>query len=219
MYATLWSSTIKLLLVKHQESSYGQWIKMIQEPIFWPRTSDEAKLYEKSIKFQYRVRNGYMAMTAIAFCSLCIKPLFYFSKRRDLMYSFYEFLPKDKTINYIIMYIYQMGSTLILAIATVAFDSLVTSACIHLKGQLDIICWRLEHLDSNLGILPEKKSLREQLLDSIECYNCIVKLSKFVENLLMIPVSIQVTCSLLVFIANLLLVFLVSCSANVSLSP
>lgn len=179
-------------------------------PIFWPSTPDELKLYEKTVKFHNLVRNGYIIMTVIAFFSVSLRPLLSSNEYHELPLPYYAFLSKKKTLNYIIMYIYQILSTSILAITNVAFDTLVASFCIHLKGQLDIICWRLEHLSRKINILSKSDSIREELLDLIEYYNCIVKMGKIIENLLKIPVSTQVTCSLFVFIANLLLVFLVS---------
>ncbi|XP_065369704.1 odorant receptor 46a-like [Calliphora vicina] len=124
----------------------------------------------------------------------------YLSATEDLPVNIYNPIELNRHWKYNIMYIYECLSLAVLCLVNVAFDSLSTSLFIHIKCQLDMLGHRLENIGKNSNCSQD--FVCQQLKDCVRYYNRILMLSHDIENLVSVPISLQIACSVFVLIAN-----------------
>ncbi|XP_037893410.1 odorant receptor 46a [Glossina fuscipes] len=84
----------------------------------------------------------------------------------------------------------------------IAYDSLGAAFFIHIKGQVDILSKRLEEIGHKSSSKQNHSHINEELKACAIYYDRILELTHMMEDLMCLPLSIQILCSVLVLIAN-----------------
>lgn len=201
----------KFLAIKIQNKSYEKLFKIMFNNKFLPENHPERKIFLKVVRLSQLVRNFYTGLSLTALSALFMTQ--YLSDNDEMPVTVYNPIDLDTNWKYNLMYVYQCLSLSVLCLVNVAFDSLSTSFFIHVKGQLDILGHRLE----NIGANKSQDFILQQLKDCVRYYNRILKLSQSIEDLVSIPISLQIACSIFVLIANFYAMSLVSCFKDIKM--
>lgn len=199
IFATSLAVFAKFSTIKMKNHLYAELVETIHEPMFRPVNTREVKLFKDSRNLSRTVRNSYCT---ISLCALNVVLLTqYMVDNTELPLSLYNPINVDTKPRYLMMYLYQYIAVSICCYMNIAFDSISASFLIHIKGQLDILCDRLEHLGLDYEH-NDDHSILLQLKDCIKYYTEILRITQIVEDLISFPISVQIACSVLVLVAN-----------------
>ncbi|XP_005190201.1 odorant receptor 46a-like [Musca domestica] len=198
IFATSLAVFAKFATIKLKNHLYAELIETIHEPAYRPVNSREVKIFRQTHRLCGTVRNFYLV---ISLCALNVVMLTqYIFDNSELPLSLYNPINIDTKLRYRLMYLYQYVAVSICCYMNIAFDSISASFMIHIKGQLDILCDRLEHLGMDQESRDE--DITRQLKNCVKYYGDIIHIVRIAENLISFPISIQIACSVLVLVAN-----------------
>lgn len=198
IFATSLAVFAKFSTIKLKNHLYAELVETIHGPNFRPVNQREVKLFLQTHRLCRTVRNFYLV---ISLCALNVVMLTqYIFDNSELPLSLYNPINIDTKIRYRLMYLYQYIAVSICCYMNIAFDSISASFMIHIKGQLDILCDRLENL--GLDYVGKDDEITRQLKDCVRYYADILHIVEIAENLISFPVTIQIACSVLVLVAN-----------------
>ncbi|KAI8127624.1 isoform A, Odorant receptor 46a [Lucilia cuprina] len=201
IFATSLAVLSKFSTIKWKNHLYYELVETIHRPMFRPRNKREVKMFKESQQLSRAVRNSYCSISLCALQVVLVTQ--YFVDNTELPLSLYNPINVDTKLRYLMMYLYQYIAVSICCYMNIAFDSLSASFLIHIKGQLDILCDRLENLGSeDEHKIVDDNNITMKLKDCIKYYEEIVRITGIVENLISLPISIQIACSVLVLVAN-----------------
>lgn len=200
IFATSLAVLSKYSSIKIKNHLYYELVETIHRPMFRPMNKREVKLFKESQSLSRNVRNCYCGISLCALQVVLVTQ--YFVDNTELPLSIYNPINMDKKWRYLLMYLYQYIAVSICCYMNIAFESISASFLIHIKGQLDILCDRLEHLGEDAEDLNNDNAITIKLKNCIKYYEEIVRITSIVENLVSFPISIQIACSVLVLVAN-----------------
>lgn len=204
---TCLASLGKYLLTKSKQQYFENQFKLMYDIEFLPQNKEERKLFLKSVNLSEYVRMIYTYLSLIALFGLLMTQ--YLSTNKDFPVHIYIPFELDTNLKYNLVYFWEGSSMTVVCLLNVAFDSLCTSLFIYLKGQLEMLGYRLENIGRNFENSTDDLILL-QLKDCICYYNRILKMSHDFEYLLSLPISLQIACSVFVLISNFYAMSLVS---------
>lgn len=209
LFATAMAVLGKYLYIKVNNQQYEELFRSLYKVEFLPQNRKEMKIFLRAVHLSAKVRNYYGSLSISALSGLFMSQ--FISKEKELPASMYIPIDLNTDLKYTLMYIYECLGMAVLCFTNVAFDSLASSFFIYLTGQLEILGYRLENIgrSGNRGSMTQEGILK-QLKYCIVYYERILQLSHFVEDLVSIPISIQIACSVFVLIANFYAMSLVS---------
>ncbi|XP_073811205.1 odorant receptor 46a-like [Musca autumnalis] len=210
VFATALGSFAKFAAIKVKNNLYAELIETMHDPKYRPVNSREVKLFRQSQRLSRTVRNLYTVISLVALNALLLTQ--YIIDNTQLPMSIYNPVNTDTELRYALMYIYQYFAASVCCYTNVAFDSISSSFMIHVKGQLDILCDRLEHLGENSE--AEEEGITQQLKDCIKYYDDIIRIVQMAEDLTTLPISVQIACSVMVLVANFYAMSFLSDMAN-----
>ncbi|XP_065369705.1 odorant receptor 46a [Calliphora vicina] len=200
IFATALAVLSKYSTIKLKNNLYYELVETIHRPMFRPINKREMKLFKESQNLSRTVRNSYCS---ISLCALHVVLMTqYFVDNTELPLSIYNPINMDQKWRYLLMYLYQYLAVSVCCYMNIAFDSISASFLIHIKGQLDILCDRLENLGSDENNVVDDNKITFKLKNCIKFYEEIVRITSIVENLVSFPITIQIACSVLVLVAN-----------------
>ncbi|XP_013113323.1 odorant receptor 46a [Stomoxys calcitrans] len=198
IFATSLAVFAKFSTIKLKNHLYAELVETIHGHKYRPVNTREVKIFLQTHRLCRRVRNFYLV---ISLCALNVVMLTqYIFDNSELPLSLYNPINIDTKLRYRLMYLYQYIAVSICCYMNIAFDSLSASFMIHIKGQLDILCDRLENLGLDYG--SDDHEITWQLKDCVRYYADILHITRIAENLISFPISIQIACSVLVLVAN-----------------
>lgn len=200
IFATSLAVLSKYSTIKLKNHIYYELVETIHRPMFRPANKREVKLFKDSQNLSRAMRNGYCGISLCALNVVLVTQ--YFVDNTELPLSIYNPINMDTKWRYLMMYLYQYIAVSICCYMNIAFDSISPSFLIHIKGQLDILCDRLENLGSEISDIGDDDKITLKLKNCIKFYEEIVRIASIVENLVSFPISIQIACSVLVLVAN-----------------
>lgn len=206
MLATAIAVLGKYLRIKIKNQSFEHLFKLMLNKKFLPGNSDERAIFLKYVELSTKVRISYTCISLTALSGLFMTQ--YLSATEDMPVNIYNPIELNRHWKYNIMYIYECLSLAVLCMVNVAFDSLSASLFIHIKCQLGMLAHRLENIGKNSNFSQD--FICHQLKDCVRYYNRILMLAHDIENLVSIPISLQIACSVFVLIANFYAMSLVS---------
>lgn len=207
MLGTAIAVLCKIVTVKLKNQSYENYFKSLFLEKFLPHSTAERKLFMESIELNTKVHIFYRNVSYAACGSFIMSQ--YISDTKDLPVSIYSPLDLNVKWKYNVMYVYECFALSTLCWTNVAFDTLSSSFLIHLKGQLDILGYRLECIGRNNTNVTQDL-IFEELRVCVRFYNQILELAHDIEHLISKPMSLQIACSVFVLVANFYAMSLVS---------
>uniref|UniRef100_A0A1A9UPB8 Odorant receptor n=1 Tax=Glossina austeni TaxID=7395 RepID=A0A1A9UPB8_GLOAU len=196
IFATALAVLAKFLTIKMKNHLYRQWCEIIESSTFRPNNEREIQLFQQSERLARLVRNAYCVLSFIA-----LNMLMFIVDDRGLPLSVYSPFDMNRKWGYLSTYGYQYITASICCYLNIAFDSLSASFLIHLKGQMDILCDRLKNF-GKYSKCSDAHKITEELKNCIKYYEEILKVAHLIEDLISLPISIQIVCSVLVLVAN-----------------
>lgn len=208
IFATALSVLAKFLTIKKNNVIYADLVEQMSSPVFQPANPREDMLFIKAENLAKSVRNSYLA---VSLCALNVVLLTqYIVDNSELPLSAYVPFNLDSHWRYSLMYLYQYFAVSICCYMNICFESISAGFLIYVKGQLDILSDRLEHLGKDYD--TEDEMITFQLKDCIFYYEKIFNLTKTIESLISFPISVQILCSVFVLVANFYAMSFVSCN-------
>uniref|UniRef100_A0A1A9ZBU1 Odorant receptor n=1 Tax=Glossina pallidipes TaxID=7398 RepID=A0A1A9ZBU1_GLOPL len=195
-FATALAVLAKFLTIKMKNHLYRQWCEIIESSTFRPNNEREIQLFQQSERLARLVRNAYCGLSFIA-----LNMLMFIVDDSGLPLSVYSPFDMNRKWGYLSTYGYQYITASVCCYVNIAFDSLSASFLIHLKGQMDILCDRLKNF-GNYSKCNNDDKITEELKNCIKYYEEILKVAHLIEDLISLPISIQIVCSVLVLVAN-----------------
>lgn len=211
VFATTIASFGKYLFTKSKNQHFENLFKLMFEEKFLPQNKAERKLFLESVKLGTQVRTIYTYLSLTALSGLMITQVL--SSSKDFPVDIYVPFDLESNWKYNLVYFWESVSMGVVCLTNVGFDSLSSSLFIYLKGQLEMLGYRLENIGRNLRNSSDDIILL-QLKDCIRYYNRILKMSHNIEYLLSLPISLQIACSVFVLISNFYAMSLVSRNSN-----
>ncbi|XP_061389800.1 odorant receptor 46a-like [Musca vetustissima] len=197
IFATAVAMLGKYFYLKVYNNRFKEVFEMMHRDEFLPQNAREWRLYCKAVELARRVRNYYGTLSVSALSGLLLS--LFLGEEKELPASIYHPFVLDTNFKYSLMYLYQCLSLACVCFINIGFDSLTASFLINIRGQLDVLGFRLETI--GLGELDQRRILGK-LKDCIKYYQCILELTHRMEELVCIPMSLQVGGSVFVLIAN-----------------
>ncbi|XP_037942044.1 odorant receptor 46a-like [Teleopsis dalmanni] len=197
IFATNLSALAKFVSVRIFNRSYTSVFESMYNKEFLPLDAEEHRIYMLTVERCRSMRNKYATLSIMALLTLmCFQAIF---DPGNLPLSTYN--PFDLTIrwHFIVAYIYQFISISLRCLTNIAFDSLAASFFIYIKGQIDILAYRLENIGKNTNF---DEVITYQLKDCMRLYGKLLDLAETMESHITKQFSIQIFCSVLVLIAN-----------------
>lgn len=198
IFATSLAVLSKFSAIKVKNHLWYKLVETIHNTTFRPMNAREVKLFVQSQDLSRTVRNSYGSISMCALQAVLVTPFFV---TNELPLSIYNPVNIDAKWRYSMMYLYQYIAVSICCFMNIAFDSISASILIHVKGQLDILGDRLEHLGCDSHQVNDNQ-ITSQLKKCLKYYHEIRRIANIAENLISFPVSIQIACSVLVLVAN-----------------
>ncbi|KAI9587757.1 hypothetical protein GQX74_003603 [Glossina fuscipes] len=196
IFATALAVLAKFLTIKMKNDLYRQWCEMIASSTFRPNNTREIQLFQQSQRLARLIRNAYCVLSFIALNMLmCVVD------DSGLPLSIYSPFDTNRKSGYLLTYGYQYITASVCCYLNIAFDSLSASFLIHLKGQMDILCDRLKNVDKYSKCNNDHK-ITDELKNCIKYYEEILNVAQIIQDLISLPISIQIVCSVLVLVAN-----------------
>lgn len=199
IFATSLAVLSKFTMIKIKNHLWHEVIETLHSATFRPLNVREVKLFKQAQDLSRAVRNSYCGLSLCALQVVLVTQ--YFVDNTELPLAIYNPINVDTKWRYYMMYLYQYITVSICCYMNIAFDSISASFLIYIKGQLNILGDRLEHLGSENYHVNDKQ-ITLQLKECIKYYGEIRRITDIVENLISFPVSIQIACSVLVLVAN-----------------
>ena len=199
IFATSLGVLSKFATIKIKNHLWHEFVESIHSATFRPMNDREVKLFKQAQDSSRTVRNSY---TGLSLCALqAVLATQYFVDNTELPLAIYNPINIDTKWRYNMMYLYQYITVSVCCYMNIGFDSISASFLIYIKGQMDILCDRLEHLGCDNYDVNDKQ-ITLQLKKCIKYYDEIRRITDIVENLISFPVSIQIVCSVMVLVAN-----------------
>ncbi|XP_073844571.1 odorant receptor 46a-like [Musca autumnalis] len=197
IFATSVAVMAKYLYIKFYNHRFVGVFQMMHRHEFLPQNPVEWRIYRKSVDLSRRVRDYYATLSVSALSGLFLSQ--FVGEQKELPASIYIPFELNTNFKYSIMYIYQCLSLAVLCFVNVGFDSMTSSFFINIKGQLDVLGYRLENIGR--GECNQWRILRK-LKDCIIYYQRILAMTHLMEVLVCIPILVQIAGSVFVLIAN-----------------
>ncbi|XP_061387262.1 odorant receptor 46a-like [Musca vetustissima] len=210
IFATAMGVFAKFMTIKLKNNLYAELIEIMHDPKYRPVNTREVLLFRQSQSLARTVRNFYTTISLCALNALLFTQ--YIIDTSQLPMSIYNPFNTDTKLRYVLVYIYQYCAVSVCCYTNIAFDSISASFMIHAKGQLDILCDRLEHLGTDYE--SSDANIAVQLKNCVKYYSDIIRIVKIAEELISLPISVQIACSVLVLVANFYAMSFLSDFAN-----
>uniref|UniRef100_A0A1B0GBS9 Odorant receptor n=1 Tax=Glossina morsitans morsitans TaxID=37546 RepID=A0A1B0GBS9_GLOMM len=184
----------KFLTVKMKNRSFQQLFDLLHSTEYLPRDLKEDKLFKRALQLSKTVLKVYGGMSLI---SINTTFLIQFAKdTTELPLPIYE--PIDATVpwKYFIMYFYEYLGFGLCCVMNIAYDSLGAAFFIHIKGQVDILSKRLEEIGHKSSSKQNHSHINEELKACAIYYDRILELTHMMEDLMCLPLSIQILFTL-----------------------
>ncbi|XP_069964721.1 odorant receptor 46a isoform X2 [Bactrocera oleae] len=188
----------KFVRIRLKNSSYVALFARIHDDDLLPVNVSELEKYTQSSHLSCRVRNSYTYLSLTSLSLIFITQII--SEPSELPLSIYIPISVENFWCYLIAYLFQFIGLSLCCLLNISFDSLSSSFFIYLKGQLDILANRLENIGTNLYV--DDNMINLQLRDCIQQYVKLRNITEIMEELLSIPMSVQMISSVLVLVAN-----------------
>uniref|UniRef100_A0A1A9WQN6 Odorant receptor n=1 Tax=Glossina brevipalpis TaxID=37001 RepID=A0A1A9WQN6_9MUSC len=190
----------KFLTVKMKNHLFRELFDLLHIADFLPKNLNEDKLFKKALQLSKTVLKLYGGMSLV---SINITFLIQFLKgTRELPLPIYELIDTNVPWKYFIMYFYEYLGFGLCCVMNIAYDSLGAAFFIYIKGQLDILSERLEAIGYKSNSKQNQLQINKELKACAIYYDLILDLTHLMEELMCLPLSIQILCSVLVLIAN-----------------
>ncbi|TMW44021.1 hypothetical protein DOY81_010898 [Sarcophaga bullata] len=211
MLAPSFSVLGKYLTIKLKIRNFKNHFKLILNVNYLPKNGQENDIFLKYVKQSQTVRDYYGRLSISSLVTMFLTQ--YLNASKELPVP--VFVPFEMNTNwkYNLVYLYQCLSISFLCLVNVSFDTLSTTLFIHLRSQLDILAYRLENIGQHV---KTDERITRQLKDCIRYCNRIRALSQDIEYLVSIPITIQISCSVLVLIANFYFISLLSATEEIA---
>ncbi|KAL9915916.1 odorant receptor 46a [Glossina fuscipes fuscipes] len=204
----------KFLTVKMKNRSFQQLFDLLHTREYLPRDLKEDKLFQRALHLSKTVLKVYGGMSLI---SINTTFLIQFAKdTTELPLPIYEPIDTNVPLKYFIMYFYEYLGFGLCCVMNIAYDSLGAAFFIHIKGQVDILSKRLEEIGHKSSSKQNHSHINEELKACAIYYDRILELTHMMEDLMCLPLSIQILCSVLVLIANFYVFSMVLYNINCS---
>ncbi|XP_039954101.1 odorant receptor 46a [Bactrocera tryoni] len=188
----------KFVRIRLKNSSYVALFERIHNEDLLPVNVSELEKFTQSSHLSCRVRNSYMYLSLTSLSLIFATQLI--SEPGELPLSIYIPISVENFWCYLIAYLFQFIGLSLCCLLNISFDSLSASFFIYLKGQLDILANRLENIGKVLYV--DDNIINLQLRDCIQHYVKLRKIAEIMEDLLSIPMTVQMISSVLVLVAN-----------------
>lgn len=188
----------KFVHIRKKNSRYVAFFARMHNDDLLPANPSELRKFIKSVHLSCAVRNCYMGLSLTSLALVFVPKLI--SDPGELPLSIYIPLNVEHTLCFLVAYVFQFVGLSLCCFLNIAFDSLSASFFIYLKGQLDILSNRLENIGKFQNITQDVITL--QLKECIRYYAKLRYITDIMEDLLCIPMSVQVISSVLVLVAN-----------------
>lgn len=198
----------KCLTIKLKIKDFKNLFKLMLNVNYLPENRHEKDIFVKYIKLSQTVRDYYGGLSISSLVTMFLTQ--YLNASDELPVPIFVPFEMNTSWKFNFVYFYQCLSLSILCLVNVSFDTLSTTLFIHLRSQLDILAYRLENIDQHVKTFKTDGGVTRQLKDCIRYYNRIRALSLDIEYLVSIPITIQISCSVFVLIANFYFISLVS---------
>ncbi|XP_005190949.3 odorant receptor 46a-like [Musca domestica] len=212
IFATAFAVMGKYLYLKIYNYRFEQLFQMMHQPEYLPENPTEWQIYCQAIDLSRRVRNYYASLSVSALSALFLSQ--FLGDEQELPASIYYPFQLNTNWKYGLMYVYQCVSLAILCFVNVGFDSLTASFFINIKGQLDVLGMRLQTI--GVGVRDQRRILKK-LKDCIRNYQRILRMTHLMEELVRIPMSVQIGGSVFVLIANFYSMSMLSDNADMGI--
>ncbi|KRJ98583.1 uncharacterized protein Dyak_GE19343, isoform C [Drosophila yakuba] len=196
--ATSAGHTTKLLSIKANNVQMEELFKTLDDEEFRPRGAKEESIFASACEKSRKLRNFYGTLSLAALGMILI-PQFAVDWSHLPLKTYNPLGENPGSPAFWLLYCYQCLALSASCITNICFDSLCSSLFIFIKCQLDILALRLDKIGrpSSSGGTVEQK-----LKENIRYHMAIVQLTRTVERLLCMPISVQIFCSVLVLTAN-----------------
>lgn len=188
----------KFMRIHLKNNSYVEIFARMHDDDLLPVNVSELEKLAQSSHLSCRVRNYYTYLSLTSLTLIFVTKLI--SEPDELPLSIYIPISVESFWRYLIAYLFQFIGLSLCCLLNISFDSLSASFFIYLKGQLDILAYRLENIGTNLDV--DDNMINLQLRYCIQHYVKVRKITENMEDLLSIPMSVQMISSVLVLVAN-----------------
>ncbi|XP_028900650.1 odorant receptor 46a [Zeugodacus cucurbitae] len=188
----------KFVRIRLKNNSYAAMFARMHDNDLLPVNAAELEKFTQSSHLSCRVRDSYMYLSLTSLTLIFVTKLI--AEPGELPLSIYIPISVETFWRYLIAYLFQFISLSLCCWLNISFDSLGASLFIYLKGQLDILANRLENIGMNLDM--DDNMINRQLKDCIQHYVKLRNITEIMEDLLSIPMSVQMMSSVLVLVAN-----------------
>ncbi|EDW02034.1 GH21770 [Drosophila grimshawi] len=199
MFATELSCMTKLLSIKLKSANHARILTLMHSTAFQPISSREYQIYMRGAARSVKWRNIY-AFTSLLAASLILVTQ-WFVDSSALPLSMYEPCNLARDSCYYGFYLYQVLSLMPSCWLNISFDSVCGSLLFFLETQVAMLSARLQSLGA-AKTPPDNVGVAMELRDCCLYYGNIVKLKEMVVNLIRVPGSVQMLCSVLVLVSN-----------------